>query len=246
MKSLTESLFDDDLVKKDLSEHDKALSIIRNYIDETKTKYDIIDNSIKDAYIEIKFNKPQTPITIHYWSIGIKEKLLKNKINCSSIGNNSKNIIIRFLRPLDESLNESLFDDNIRKKTVPEKLAYVLKKFFGKDVALCEDHQGSLKWYELNPSTMQVTPSISLNTRIVNYYKKVDGLEVKQDTLSGLGVTKGYKIGDDDYWIYISVTKYLERRIKVSKEFYDSMALPHDQKGVVERGWREWREWPRW
>ena len=142
-----------------------------------------------------------------------------------------------------KSLTESLFDDNIRKKTVPEKLAYVLKKFFGKDVALCEDHQGSTKWYEVNPSTMQVMPSVSLNTRIVNYFKKVDGLEIKQDILPGFGATKGYKIGDDDYWVYIIMVKYGERKIKVSKEFYDSMALPHDQKGVVERGWKEWQRW---
>jgi hypothetical protein len=142
-----------------------------------------------------------------------------------------------------KSLVESLFDDNVKKKSVPEKLAYVLKKFFGDDVALCEDHQGSTKWYEVNPSTMQVTPSASLNTRIINYFKKVDGLEIKQDVLPGFGTTKGYKIGDDDYWIYISMVKYGERKIKVSKEFYDSMALPHDQKGVVERGWKEWQRW---
>ena len=142
-----------------------------------------------------------------------------------------------------KTLTESLFDDNIRKKTVPEKLAYVLKKFFGKDVSLCEDYQGSLKWYEVNPSTMQVTPSASLNTRIINYFKKVDGLEIKQDILPGVGTTKGYKIGDDDYWVYISIVKHGERKIKVSKEFYDSMALPHNQKGVVERGWREWQRW---
>lgn len=142
-----------------------------------------------------------------------------------------------------KSLKESLFDDNIRKKTVPEKLAYVLKKFFGKDVALCEDHQGSLKWYEVNPSTMQVTPSISLNTRIVNYFKKVDGLEIKQDILSGFGTTKGYKIGDDIYWIYISMTKYIERKIKVSKDFYECGILPRDQKGITQRGWEEWQRW---
>ena len=141
-----------------------------------------------------------------------------------------------------KSLKESLFDTNlVKSKTVPEKLAYVLKKFFGSDVALCEDHQGSLKWYEVNPSTMRVTPSISLNARMVNYYKKVDGLEIKQDILPGFGTTKGYKIGDDDYWIYISMVKYGERKIKVSKEFYDSMALPHDQKGVAQRGWVEWQ-----
>lgn len=143
-----------------------------------------------------------------------------------------------------KSLYESLFDNNLTKtKTVPEKLAYVLKKFFGPDVALCGDHQGSLKWYEVNPSTMRVTPSVSLNTRIINYYKKIDGLEIKQDTLPGFGTTKGYKIGDDNYWIYISMVKYGERKIKVSKEFYDSMALPHNQKGVVERGWNEWKVW---
>ena len=141
-----------------------------------------------------------------------------------------------------KSLKESLFDDDlVKKKSVPEKLAYVLKKFFGSDIALCEDHQGSTKWYEVNPSTMRVTPSVSLNTRIVNYYKKVDGLEVKQDTLPGFGTTRGYKIGNDDYWIYISVVKYGERKIKVSKEFYDSMALPQNQKGVAERGWKEWQ-----
>lgn len=140
-----------------------------------------------------------------------------------------------------KSLVESLFDDNVKKKTVLEKLAYVLKKFFGPDVALCEDHQGSTKWYEVNPSTMHIMPSVSLNTRIVNYCKKIDGLEVKHDTVTGFGTVKGYRIGDDDYWIYINVLKYGERKIKVSKEFYDSMVLPHDQKGVTQRGWGEWQ-----
>lgn len=140
-----------------------------------------------------------------------------------------------------KSLQESLFNNNIKNKIVPEKLAYVLKKFFGPDVALCEDHQGSLKWYEVNLSTMHVTPSASLNTRIVNYCKKIDGLEMKHDTLPGFGTTKGYKIGDDDYWIYISMVKYGERKIKVSKEFYECGALPQDQKGVTQRGWEEWQ-----
>ena len=142
-----------------------------------------------------------------------------------------------------KSLTESLFDNNIKNKIVPEKLAYVLRKFFGEDVALCEDHQGSTKWYEVNPSTIHVVPSVSLNARIIRYCAKVDGLEIKQDILPNFGTTKGYKIGDDDYWIYISMVKYGERKIKVSKEFYDSMALPHDQKGVVERGWKEWQRW---
>lgn len=141
------------------------------------------------------------------------------------------------------SLKESLFTNNVKNKIVPEKLAYVLKKFFGPDVALCEDHQGSLKWYEVNPSTMRVMPNTSLNTRIVNYCKKVDGLDIKQVTVPSFESTKGYNIGDDNYWIYISVVKYGEKKIKVSKEFYDSMALPHDQKGVVERGWKEWQRW---
>ena len=137
---------------------------------------------------------------------------------------------------------ESLFDNNIKSKIVPEKLAYVLKKFFGNNVALCEDHQGSTKWYEVNPFTMDDTPSTFLNTRIVNYCKKVDGLEIKHDTLPGFGITKGYRIGNDDYWMYISTVKYGERKIKVSKEFYDSMVLPHDQKGITQRGWNEWQK----
>jgi len=155
------------------------------------------------------------------------------------------NLLKKFLLGIMKSLKESLFDNNIKNKIVPEKLTYILKKFFGDDVALCEDHQGSLKWYEVNPFTMHVTPSVSLNARIVNYCKKIDGLEMKHDTLPGFGTTKGYKIGDDTYWMYLNVLKYGERKIKVSKEFYDSMALPHDQKGVVERGWIEWQRW-RW
>lgn len=143
-----------------------------------------------------------------------------------------------------KSLQESLFDrDLTKRKLVPEKLTYVLKKFFGNDVALCEDHQGSTKWYEVNPSTMNVTPNASLNTRIINYCEKVDGLEVKRDNLPGFSIAKGYKIGDDDYWINITLIKHMERIITVSKEFYDSMALPHNQKGVIERGWKEWQRW---
>ena len=137
---------------------------------------------------------------------------------------------------------ESLFDNNIKNKIVPEKIAYVLKKFFGKDIALCKDHHGSYEWYEVNPFTMNYTLNSYLITRIINYCKKVDGLEVKQDYSPEFAITKGYKIGDDDYWIYINALKYGEKKIKVSKEFYDSMALPRDQKGVTKRGWEEWQK----
>ena len=136
---------------------------------------------------------------------------------------------------------ESLFDNNIKKKLVPEKLAYVLKKFFGDDVALCEDHQGSTKWYEVNPFTMNVNNGRGLYARFINYCKKVDGLEVKQDTLPSFGTVKGYTIGDDTYWIYLNVVKYGSKKIYVSKEFYESGILRHDQKGIAERGWRDWQ-----
>jgi hypothetical protein len=141
-----------------------------------------------------------------------------------------------------KSLTESLFGDNIKKKLVPEKLAYVLKKFFGNDVALCEDHQGSTKWYEVNPFAMNAASSPFLNSRIVNYCKKVDGLEIKQDTLPSFGTVKGYRIGDDTYWMYLNTMKYGERMIKVSKEFYESGILPQNQKGITQRGWREWQK----
>lgn len=140
-----------------------------------------------------------------------------------------------------KSLTESLFGDNIKKKIVPEKLAYVIKKFFGNEVALCRDHQGNREWYEINPSTMTIDSWRNLYTRIINYCKKVDGLEIKQDTLPSFGTVKGYRIGDDTYWMYLNTVKYGERRIHVSKEFYDSMALPQDQKGVTQRGWDEWQ-----
>ena len=158
-----------------------------------------------------------------------------------------KNFLIG-MKSLKESLfdsntqtMESLFDNNIKKKLVPEKLAYVLKKFFGDDVALCEDHQGSTKWYEVNPFTMNAAPGAFLNSRIINYCKKVDGLEIKHDTLPNFGTTKGYRIGDDDYWIYISTVKKKKKKIKVSKEFYESGILRHDQKGITQRGWSDWQ-----
>lgn len=143
-----------------------------------------------------------------------------------------------------KSLIESLFDDNIRKKTIPEKLAYVLKKFFGEDVALCEDHQGSRVWYELNPSTMKIDNVYKLKERILKYCEKVNGISIMSKKLSGLGEVDIKYIGDDNYWFMLDLQKYSKNRMQfqVSKEFYDSMALPHNQKGVVERGWREWQK----
>lgn len=139
---------------------------------------------------------------------------------------------------------ESLFDNNIKNKIVPEKLAYVIKKFFGPDVALCTDYQGSHEWYEINPSTMTIQNRglyTNLYTRIVHYCEKIDGLEVKRDTLPSFGTLKGYRIGDDTYWMYLNVVKYGDKTIRVSKEFYECGALPQDQKGVAQRGWEEWQ-----
>ena len=140
-----------------------------------------------------------------------------------------------------KSLQESLFDDNIKSKIVPEKLAYVIKKFFGDSVALCKDHQGSHEWYEINPSTVTVQDGRNLYARMINYCKKVDGLEVKQDTLPSFGTVKGYRIGDDTYWIYLNTVKYGSKSIRVSKEFYECGVLPQDQKGVTQRGWSDWQ-----
>jgi hypothetical protein len=143
-----------------------------------------------------------------------------------------------------KSLQESLFTDNVKSKIVPEKLAYVIKKFFGDGVALCRDYQGSSReWYEINPSTVTVKDGRNLYARIINYCKKVDGLDVEQDMLPGFGTVKGYRIGDDKYWMYLNTVKYGEKRVHVSKEFYESGALPQDQKGVTQRGWDEWKRW---
>ena len=143
-----------------------------------------------------------------------------------------------------KSLVESLFDtDLVKSKTIVEKLAYVIKKFFGDDVALCEDHQGSYKWYEVNPSTMKVKDGSRLKDRIVKYCEKIDGVEIRSEDLPGFATVKAKYIGDKTYWFRLNVLKYGSDRILVSKEFYDSMALRHDQKGVNERGWKEWQRW---
>lgn len=138
-----------------------------------------------------------------------------------------------------KTLTESLFDDNIKKKSTLEKLTYALKRVYGDKIALCKDHQGSGEWYEVNPATIIKGRSIFA---IINYCKKIDGLKIDQDKLPSFGTIKGYKIGDDDYWIYINTVKYNYNRISVSKDFYDSGALPHDQKGVAQRGWDEWQK----
>ena len=137
-----------------------------------------------------------------------------------------------------KTLTESLFDNNIKKKSTPEKLAYALKKVYGDKIALCKDHQGSREWYEVNPATIIKGKS---PFGIINYCKKIDGLKIDQDKIPSFDVIKGYKIGDDDYWIYVNTTKY-NNKISVSKDFYDSEALPHDQKGVAQRGWDEWQK----
>lgn len=143
-----------------------------------------------------------------------------------------------------KSLQESLFDgDLVKSKTIAEKLAYVLKKFFGPDVALCEDYQGSYKWYEVNPSTMKIKDASRLKNRIVKYCEKIDGIEVREEKVPSMGSIKAKYIGDKTYWFRLNFIKYGLDKILVSKEFYDSMALPHDQKGVAERGWKEWQRW---
>lgn len=144
-----------------------------------------------------------------------------------------------------KSLQESLFNNNIKNKIVPEKLTYVLKKFFGPDVALCEDHQGSSIWYEINPSTMKIDNAYKLKERILKYCEKIEGISIMSKKLPGLGEVDIKYIGDDNYWFMLDLQKYSKNRMQfqVSKEFYDSMALPHDQKGVVERGWKEWQRW---
>ena len=143
-------------------------------------------------------------------------------------------------------MTESLFDTNlVKSKTVPEKLAYVLKKFFGSDVALCEDHQGSTKWYEVNPSTMKIDNAYKLKERILKYCEKVNGINIMSKKMPGIGYVNVKYIGDKNYWFMLDLQKYSNNRIliPVSKEFYDSMALPHDQKDVTKRGWEEWRRW---
>ena len=144
-----------------------------------------------------------------------------------------------------KSLQESLFDgDLVKSKTIAEKLAYVLKKFFGPDVALCEDHQGSHKWHEVNPSTMKIKDgSRFLRDRIVKYCEKIDGIEIRSEDLPGFATIKAKYIGDKTYWFRLNFVKYGLDKILVSEEFYNSMALRHDQKGVAERGWKEWQRW---
>ena len=148
------------------------------------------------------------------------------------------------MKSINEFIQEGLFDrDLVTSKTVQEKLAYVLKKFFGPDVALCEDYQGSYKWYEVNPSTMKIKDASRLKDRIVKYCEKVDGIEVREEKVPSMGSIKAKYVGDKTYWFRLNFVKYGLDKILVSKEFYDSMALSHDQKGVAERGWKEWQRW---
>ena len=79
-------------------------------------------------------------------------------------------------------LTESIFDkDLVKSKTVPEKLAYVLRKFFGLNIALCEDYQGSYKWYEVNPSTMKINNGYKLKDRIIKYCEKINDIKIKEE-----------------------------------------------------------------
>ena len=134
-------------------------------------------------------------------------------------------------------LRESLFDkDLIKRKTTIELLSKVLKKFFGDKVAVCKCKDPHTEWYMINPLTTIINYSTSLFNKIINYCKTIDGLEVKPDKLSGWGV-KGYRIGDDVYWIYINIMQRVGKSIHVSKEFYECGALPQDQKGIDLKTW---------
>ena len=141
-----------------------------------------------------------------------------------------------------KSLKESLFDDDlVTRKTVPEKLAYVLRKFFGPNVALCMDYQGNYTWYEVNPSTWIIKDSKNLNKRILGYCKKIDGLDIVENTIKGLGYTRGYRIGDDEYWMYLDFSCKYFKKLIVSEKFYSCGLLPQDQTGVTRRGWESWQ-----
>ena len=132
---------------------------------------------------------------------------------------------------IKENLQESLFDKDLTiKKTVPEKLTYVLKKFFGNNIGLCQDHQGKTVWYEINPLTMEKGLDRQSLIRIIKYCEKIDELEIIN---TGSKIT----IGVGDYWIYLQ----LHTTIRVSKEFYECGALPINNEGVSQRGWSEWQ-----
>lgn len=135
---------------------------------------------------------------------------------------------------------DSVYTEDSR---IINKLARVLKKFFGDDITMCKDYQGdkdkeSSWFYELNPESMIIGGIGNPNKakRFIQYCKKIDDIEVKD--LPG-----GVRIGTPTIWVKVLVG-YNFKGIRVSKTFYDSEIFPYDQSNVTSRGWRRWQGHP--
>ena len=116
MKSLQESLFDHDIVSKETIQF-KILSVIDKFISKKHVKYEII-NDLDDKdnpRITIQFDKNyicfNTPTNIHDWCGELFKELCKTGFRkyIRGRGNDANNIRFWFWN----SINESLFDDNI-------------------------------------------------------------------------------------------------------------------------------------
>lgn len=138
-------------------------------------------------------------------------------------------------------------DTKIEKPTeeqiILKKIYRALVKIFNDKLTMCTDYQGDPekgRYYEINPETLGIgRGNPNAPKRAINYLKKIDGIEVKEN--NGL-LSSSTVCGKGNVWIkfIFSPNGRIFNGIKVSKYFYDSEVFPHDQSNVNQRGWNRW------
>ena len=116
-----------------------------------------------------------------------------------------------------KSLQESLFDDNIRKNTTLESLINAIWKFFGDNLLF---EEGFVSGFDLNMNKMNI--NIKTLSDFVNYCKKIKRLKVKESYKRNLipNEPMSYIIGDDKYWIVV-VPHEDFKRVTLSDDLYE-------------------------
>jgi len=137
---------------------------------------------------------------------------------------------------------DTKIDKPTKEQIVLRKLTRALVKVFNPDLTMCTDYQGDKekgKYYEINPETLGIGRGNSKAARrAINYFKKVEGIEVKD--VNGL-LSSSTVCGKGEVWIrFVFSSTGIFNGIKVSKYFYDSKVFPYDQSNVSQRGWNRW------
>ena len=129
-----------------------------------------------------------------------------------------------------------------KEQIILRKLSRALVRIFNENLTMCTDYQGDPekgRYYEINPETLGIgRGNNKAASRAINYFKKVEGIEVKSN--NGI-LSSSTTCGKGEVWIRFVFSSYgVFNGIKVSKYFYDSKVFPYDQSNVAQRGWNRW------